>query len=108
MVNTGRRALPAGLPLRTVNGMRVLTLTALLALSGPLSGCANFKLGGFAYCPFGQECAFEMRTPEARHGVDLAVGSLQSGLAANLTIPFASTNFANMKLGVKSLRIWSV
>lgn len=40
--------------------MRLLGICALAAL---LSGCAGFKLGGFAYCPFGQECAFEMRQP---------------------------------------------
>jgi len=40
-----------------------MRLFVLLALAALLSGCATAKLGGFAYCPWGQECAFEMRQP---------------------------------------------
>lgn len=38
--------------------MRRLVLIAFGLL---LAGCSSFNLGGVAYCPHGQDCAFSVR-----------------------------------------------
>jgi hypothetical protein len=42
----------------------------------------------------------------AQIGMNLAIGSLVPGLAANLQVPIQSANFAGQSLGIKGLRIW--
>lgn len=41
--------------------MKTLFLVILVV---SLSGCSSFKMGGVAYCPFGQNCTFTMDTPQ--------------------------------------------
>jgi hypothetical protein len=35
----------------------------ILAAALVLAGCSSMKLGGFAYCPYGQNCSFQQLAP---------------------------------------------
>lgn len=40
-----------------------MKIAAILVAAVVLSGCSSFKLGGMAYCPYGQHCQFKMEVP---------------------------------------------
>jgi hypothetical protein len=45
----------------TLAALAWVAVGSVLLLS--LAGCSSFRLGGVAYCPWGQECGFQMRAP---------------------------------------------
>lgn len=50
---------------------------------------------------------YEWTSPRAvQLGINLAVGTIARGYAANISFPLQSTNFNNMKFGVRSLKVW--